>query len=500
MRNKGLGGVLQEGTECGRYMAWYPIIPLWSSNHLGLDLLDETGFFKQTVWYLIYATTPAPTHFRGGSTTYYEIFPFNDDGFFPRSGNSAGSYYLGDFMLSAAQYWPSLGVGHFARQWVNATRPEITPIVQSVDPGGTASEFTSLPLDYYASGPQFLYARNQWGSSATVLHFQAGVLAGVGHQHADYGNLQIWRNGYWLSRESTGYSVMYVGWNGTSTVGDADGAAHNSILINPDNRGCVVNSTCHGGGGPSISGNVNGPAVVRRLESQPAYTYIDVDLTAVYSNNTVESGRHKERNNPAVQNGYPSSVTGHVEREIVFIRPLETTVVFDRLLSVSPDGGTTPADSIVKTFVAHCEQVPTFPDATHANCTNGSQALQITTLLPASPTHEYVKEGGLGQYRIEINDPGTTAQSYFLNVLQAKDATAAPLAPTLTISGSNYTVHLNDAGNSSVTFVAGFTSSGGSVNIQGVGPVILTTAVEPISYLDSGPRWGDSPPPASSVR
>jgi hypothetical protein len=344
-------------------------------------------------------------------------------------------------MAAAAMRWSTFNVGGHARQWLTMTGARPDYFVQSVDPGGTAVPFTNLPLDYYASGSRYLWGRNLWGPSSTAFFLQLGdrKTSLLGHSHVDWGTWQIWRNGRFLSRETVGYADSIVGYGGSGSVGTDMAIAHNSVLVN--------------GAGPSSSPWSSGKAVVRRLESQPGYSYADVDLT------------------PA------SSKFVHLEREFVFVRALETMVIFDRIQSSAPGD--------VKTFVAHCETNPA-ASTPSATCTNGTQALVMTTLLPASPTYRVVNEGTGKQYRIEVDTAPGTAQSYILTVLQAKDAAAGSLSPSVTDNGSSYTLTLDPS--NSITFVNGMTSSGGSITTGG-GTSNFRSDVQPMTVTDDGPAW-----------
>jgi hypothetical protein len=176
-----------------------------------------------------------------------------------------------------------------------------------------------------------------------------------------------------------------------------------------------------------------------------------------------------------------------VVREFVWMRDLETLVIFDRVLTQAV--GSIPAANIRRTFLAHCENNWTLVNANQANCVNGSQTLYLTTLLPVTPNPSYhVSNEGTnatipadGQYRLEIDDLPGTAQSYFLHVLSPSS-----LSASVVNNGSSYTVTLDSQ--HSITFNQGSTSSGGSITINGV-QTNFTSVVEPISVGNSGPVW-----------
>jgi hypothetical protein len=460
------GGVAQEGTQYGRYLLGYSAVPMRTASLLGRGVMNETNFFKEAVFYLIYATTPAVTTQRGSATAQYELFPLNDDQYW-RYGGSANSADYGNFMLGAAQQWAGTAVSEYARRWLSQTGTAPSVFARASDTGGSERDFGSLPLDYYAPGPQYLYGRNAWGPAATTFMVGMGPLTGTGHGHQDFGSWQMWRNGRWLSRETVAYSDTLTGYAGTSTVGGGAAALHNVILMN---------------GVGQATEPVNGPAVVTRLESRADYSYLAANLTPAYRNNQVAYAR-ADRDNPVVAN---------VVREYLFLRPLETLVVLDRLESNSE---VMAAANVVKTFVAHFEQSPVVEDGNHVLAVNGDQAVRLTTLVPAAPSYRVVNEGGsIGQYRLEVETSGA-AQSYFLHVLQGRGTSEGNLTTAVSESASAYTVTLSLAGKGycRVVFEKGMSSSGGGVACSttalpaGVQPFL--SRVQGISVGDSGPVW-----------
>lgn len=439
---EGRGGVMQEGSAYGSAIGQYSVVPFTSAALLGRDVMRETNFFREAVMYMVYSTLPAPTYNKNNGGSFYEMFPFADDERFFDGGMPARTNY-GSFMQHMADYWRDVPIGAYARQWLNTVNPVRDRHIAAVDRGGSAASFASLPLDFYASGPRWLFSRDKWGSSATALLLQLGVTEDEGHQHNDVGSWQLWRNGRWLSRESTGYAQNIVGYGG-GLVDTNNAVAHNSLLVG------------------SVGPRSNGQSTVRRLESRPAYSYINVDLTPVYG----------------------GSSASRVEREFVFLRPIETLVVFDRI--------ETNATTSSKTFLAHFETNPTVDTANRVvTAVNGSQALRVTTLVPANPTYRVVNEGGqVGQYRLEVEAPGGT-QSYFLNVLQAKGATDANITSSVVDTGTTYVLTIThpSLGTSSITLQKGRSSTGGTITIAGATTALAST-VQAMSVSDAGVTWG----------
>jgi hypothetical protein len=449
----GKGGVFQEGSAYGSAVGDYSNVPFGSAALLGRDMYRETNFYREAVLYLVHATLPALTYNKNNGEAFWEIFPFADDERFFDGGMPARTNY-GSFMEAMADYWRDVPIGQYARRWVNMVNPARPYHIRAVDRGGAERDFGTLPLDYFAPGARFAYSRNQWGGLATVLNLQMGVTEDEGHRHNDVGSWQIWRGGRWLSRETTGYSQNIVGYGGVA-VDANDAAAHNTLLI--------------GGRGPAAYYQ-SGPTVVTRLESRPDYLYAAVDLTPSY-----------RATHPVLDN----TDAAHVEREFIFVKPLEALIVFDRIESTTA--------SAAKTFLAHFETSPVVDAAGRiVTAVNGNQALRIRTLVPANPTYRPIVDEGapVGQFRLEIETAGA-AQSYFLNVLQARGATDSNLSSSVTEDATSYALTLGHPtrGTVNVTFQKGRASSGGSIVVGGQSRS-LTTSVGSVVVDDNGAAWG----------
>jgi hypothetical protein len=461
---KGYAMPAQEGSQYGRYSLAYYAVPQASSALLGRDLWQETAASKADVLQTIYNTMPTPTIARG----LYDGWTWSDDenwaaGASLYAGGGMQSRYFGDFMTAAAQEFPSVAIGKLARQWIATVSPGVGPMWKAIDSGGTAQALSTLPPDYFASGPQFAYWRNSWNANASALFLQMGQTFGVGHNHFDVGNFQWFRGGSYLIRETPSYTTTVAGYNSVSTVTGSSGFAHNVPLI---------------GGLPGAADScTDGPAIVKRMESQPAYAYIDADISGTYTNNICDSGR-PERENIYAQ---------HVEREFIFFRDVEVLLILDRLQA--------DAATRSKTFLSHCETNPVSMDAAHYICVDGAQKASYSVLLPATPTLVTVNESVNGatcaptecQYRMEINDNNPTgAQSYFLVAIQGTSAGGTSLTPTVKDNGTSWTVVLD--ANHSATLNKGMTSAGGSITISGATTNLRANA-QTMTITDNGPVW-----------
>jgi Heparinase II/III-like protein len=477
------------GGEYGRYSLDYYAFPLASSAVLGRDLWTETTAFKSGVLQTIYNTMPTTTTSRGMT----DMFTWSDDeqwvsgancgyqshnGPDGHGGCGASSQYYGDFMQAAANEFPGIAVGKLARQWISSVNPAIGPIHRSVDPGGSSQPYSTLPVDYYSSGAQYMYSRSDWTTNGTSMLWQMGITHGTnmgttqswggGHGHWDAGTFQVFRKGVNIIRETPGYSEFVAGYNSVGTSDTFAGFAHNIPVI---------------GGQASINvqGCSDGPGVVKRLETQPNYAFAVTDLTLVYQNNVCDSG-HPTRQNPHVVS---------VVREFINFRGIGVLMIVDRLQS---DASTTST-----TFVSHCESNPTVVSAT-ITCLDGTQEAFYTALVPAVPTIAIVAENANGanaanwQYRIEANNtvPGNVL-SYNIYTIQLGDASGfSALTPGVVDSNpgnpSSGTFTITLDANDSLIINKGITSSGGTIKAAG-STKALATSVQGMTITDSGPAW-----------
>lgn len=510
-QSAGAGGVYQEGMSYGNLDSRAFVVPSITANSLGRNVFAELPDFMAIPLFYIYHTTPSQTTTvtPGGTGTCWDTFFWNA-GSAPCTGllnyntESPGTPVTDsiDMLAALASYFSSSNLGGYAQQLLNnlGSQTPQTPYIQALLTAPTPLAFTSLPFDYYAPGSGFFWLRKAWdGGATTVAHLELNSGSEIGHSQPWPGTWQMWRGGRWLSRESAQYfSPGLTGWDGTEKWGGQAGllsADMNSILVNPNNQGCTAGSTCQGDGGAFNGGigslapppqvSVRSPANVSRLQDASGFAYAAVDISGTYGYNSCTNGGTGSLCNPAANS---------VVREYVWVRDLETLVVFDRILANNV--GSVPAGNIVRTFLAHCENNWTVTGTNHAACVDGGQELSLTTLLPATPNPAYYVTNEStccsdpnAQYRLEVNDTPGTAQSYFAHVLQGMSASGTALTPSIVDNGTSYTITLDSA--HSITFNKGSTSSGGSITLSGT-TTPFSTSVEPISVTSSGPVWGVS--------
>ncbi len=461
----GRGGVPPEGTQYGSYLLGYATPVLATLEQLGLDMWSRTDFFRDAVYYIIYASTPAHTARPGGKDERFEMFPFSDDEQFLQGGSAERPDY-GAFMSVAAERWHDQAVGQYAQRWLEMVKPTVPfSVWLGVATNTPARKLSELPLDYYAPGPSFFYTRNRWGPDATSINLQLGRPAAFGHPHIDWGSFQLWRGGRWLTRETVAYGEKIVGWRSGEPISGDTAIGHNLLLFE--------------GMGPRTIGYGRGQPRVTRLESRPDHSYAVVDMDGSYR--CTADGKPLRDDNPYAKG---------VVREFLFVRPLEALVIFDR---VEASSEIKPASEVVKTFILHSETEPKI-DGKRALIVNGDQALGVWSLAPASTVTRVVKEGSaVGQYRLEIDASGS-ALTHFLTVLVARGASAPDLRAEARETPDAYVLTLSHPtkGSAEVHFRKGVASVGGSFGFAASGPLTLRPLREDVQAMritQSGPNW-----------
>lgn len=500
------GGAPAEGSQYGHYQLGYPITPFLTAGTLGVPLYNETPWYKEAVMYLVYAATNAPTPSHGANLPTYHLWPYSDDQQWT-TGTSLVHSDIGDFLQVAATRWPQ-GVGRYARHLLTLATPPRMSYLQALDTRvpNDDLDFSGLSLDYWAPGIKFLYARTGWDAQATSMMLQLAQVPGEGHQHQDYGSFQMWRAGQWMTRETVTYDDLVPGWQGVGQEQSAKGYTHNVILF----EGIGTNSQFYVG----ADNYGDGPAQVSRMGRGADFAFAVTDLGKAYRShlsNYIEGGTTRLRDDNAHVKG--------LVREFLWVRPLLTLVVFDRMESMAFDRQdaeasngvvitprVTDAALVRKTFLLHSEAPLTSSPLgalTSYTATSGTSVMRCTTVLPASPITQVINEGmampantlsaDLAQYRLEVTTSGA-AQSYFLHVIQARDAAASDVMPSLMEDATTYTLTLTrGTATARIVFQKGMASTGGTFGYAASGsPTLapLPTTVQSIIVTDNGPVWG----------
>jgi hypothetical protein len=441
-RAAGWQGVMPEGNQYGQVCYSYPIRLFLTCPQFGVDFMADTPFFKTAVPFLAaYLMTRQKTHVKDEKFTFFQDMPWSDAescGGYPESG--AGPFhsrlYKGDFMTAATMLFGSASEGGFARQFLNVVKPPVSTYLQAIDPG------TPAPIDWTTVLPDTF--ADTAGSGLVISHGPASTFYGqtfvlglhCPHNHVDWGSFQLWRNGYWLSKEFTEYALPFGTGNNTSCPCN-EGPAHNGLRF--------------GGKGPAHA-LWKKPARLLHSGNTADWWYDAMDLSGTY-----RTTQRAPYDNP--------HCVSHV-RERLWLKGLEVLVVLDRCQA--------DAATRVRDFCLHTPLKPTLT-ARGLVATNGTEALSTHILLPANPTlatHDesvfkgtHDKPSSWYGWFTTISDSGQT-KSYFLTVHQCRAASDPDLRATLTDNGTSWTVTLvlHNGRQATIQLPKGMAPAGGSVN------------------------------------
>ncbi len=483
-RTRNSAGIFYEGADYGPYMVGYPILYFGTADLLGRDMaFQETDYYRNAIPTIMYRTLPGPTYFQPDSREpKLTIFPYGDTtgGF----SVDTGSNYLGgpaqdmntaEFMTFAAIEYGESPLGALARGWARQMAQGyggtlVSPYIASIDSSDVTQAVSTLPLDYYGSSGEIAhaYVRTSHSEEATALHLQLVSPPVSGHEHYDSGNWTIWRKGRWLAlethgRASTDFMRGYEDGEGQANTDVVNTVAHNALLF--------------GGQGTAETGALAGRIV--RLESAPDRFYVATDLSDAYR----AEGEFDE--------SYGNPNADRVLREFLFIRPLETLLILDRMSS-APNGDST------KTFLMHSQTEPVaIADNVH-RVTNADQVLELTTLLPADASYRVVDE--LREYanRLEVETSGTGAQ-YFLHAVQVRDESDDSVNVTFD-DAESFTVEIShpQRGCARAVFAKGLESAGGTFAFAaGCDDLVdrgLYDGIQEVAVTENGVEWAGTEP------
>ncbi|GAB4565913.1 MAG: hypothetical protein Tsb0020_17130 [Haliangiales bacterium] len=483
-RGPGSGGIPSEGTSYNQALLSYHIEAAESMRNVGVDYYGETDFFAKAIIFDIYNTVPQPVYLSADEeSAYWSIFPYGDSGSYMYI--SEWSEVINDsyakFHLWAAHRWRDQGMlARYARGWVDALSlldANIAPpaFVRALSESLPGADMRTLPLDYFAPGGGYVpygYARTSWDSDAVALSVQLGKPPLGGHEHDDAGTFSLVRGARWLLMAVPGRGYG-SGWQVPNY--DRSGASDVQHTI-------AKNSMLFGGEGQNGRSHTSGN--VMRLESQPSYFYAANDLTPAYRS--------------AADLGPVNDNVEHFEREFLFVRPLETLLIFDRTESRAG------ADQR-KTMLLHTQAAPISEGGGRYRATNVDQEAVISLLLPSADVSpglsvDVVDESGYGEsrrdrpYRLQV-ESSAEGVVYFLSAIHAKATGDADISVRVDDLGDSYEVTLAhpSRGSAVVRFEKGITSVGGSFGYSASGAPALAPlradAQEVRVTVEEGPVW-----------
>jgi len=144
------GGTSPEGSSYGLSLLQYPDMAFTTLGLMGLDLFNQTNWYKEAVFNTIYDTSVTPIN------SIWTQFSYGDDEQGPQV-DARYHKYNGSFISVMADAFAGSPVAQYARQWLNTVQPTLDPWIAAVDSGGSSLPFSNLPLDYYSAGIGYLY-------------------------------------------------------------------------------------------------------------------------------------------------------------------------------------------------------------------------------------------------------------------------------------------------------------------------------------------------------
>jgi hypothetical protein len=513
------GGVPPEGTAYGRVMFDYHLLPFLTLRNLGEDPFNRVRFWKESIYYTAYSMTPAKTAgptgrgfdsegvelcYQSPPNWTWQQFPFADDERFSQCGYSGllqEDYSNG--MLTYANLFADRDSGKLARLIRNTTNQQPSPWLRAYFADSAPASnfsFNQLPLDYFAPASRSVYMRSVWDAGSapmkSSLSFMLGRSPAAGHKHYDAGNFQWWRNGRWLSRESTGYvgaGESVAGLDNGPRVDVNHPAAHNTVLF--EGRANINGSTETPGAQRLPEGNTE----MLRLYANTDFVYGAADLVKGY--------RYRQGPNRC---RYDWPYAQNAVREWVYFRAIETMVLIDRLTGSSDSTGYPPygtavncfqnmtgprrtASEVVRHVVIHGMETFSQSGSWYLSA-SGNERLAIQSLLPASRNVTVVNErnaasggGAQGNVRLDIRASGA-ATIEFVNVLHASGSSATlPTVTLLNESNGDRSINIvKDGVTHSVRFQLGALPQSTSIAIGGAS-VTPPAIVAPLSPPEFNP-------------
>ncbi|MDR7123013.1 hypothetical protein [Rheinheimera soli] len=448
-------GIPAEGVDYGPMMLYYNITVQQTLALYGRDLHQETPWYRNAAWWLLYSSLPKDSYDNPNSQEkVWSVFPYGDATNF-WSNHSARNGGIRQFTHYAVTQWNNTPLEGYLRSLINRTglNSGIPPYIAAFDDGGEEGNLAELPTDFFISGdPAYLYSKSSWQPDAAILNLQLVSPNPVGHEHLDAGNWQLWKDGVWASRESPSRGFgstngQVPGFGGEGTVEVHTPVAHNTLLIDGQGPGFYLQSRGR----------------VLNITSEPDYVYAAVDLTQAYPQDKVDK----------------------VKREFLFIKPLETLLILDQVEKKSADS--------TASFLAHVQLHPHISGPIYTS-QNRHVKTEIQTLLPTENYSVRVineqREHLDHAHRIEVN---STNSELFLHSVSVSTDEQTRVSVQLTEHEDHYLISLQQEGETkAVVSVSKAQLRFSSYQPQSGAATELPLGIENLSVSDQGLSWTNS--------
>lgn len=417
------GGGSREGTGYGTsFKTLFELFDFWEAT-TGERIWDLTGHTRASLAHFMHATVP----------TMDRIAPIGDHA---RDSTAAFFDYHRELVLVMQHLVGADPLGAVAQTFLEGTSvKEMEQFFEYVwdflyaDPAHAKLPLTKLERTYYGPGTGVTFFRSAWTNDATWGALIGGPYT-ESHAHKDQGSLLFYKSG-WL-----GYDA-----NIESTSGiQQEEELHNLVRL------------------------VQGGATLRMQESKSPGK-----MVSLADNANVMHWAAK------LEPLYGNAAVTRVEREVVFLKALETFVVFDRI----------EADVTSSVWQLNAPVMPTQAGGKWSVAGTGTTGLEVFVLRPAAPTTTVtswptmladIKKGA----RLDVTSTGHTR---YLTVLGAKGRVATAVGAE---AGANTTATLTFAGGATATVAFSTDGAGGHVTVNGGGLAVdadLTAGVANVPVM-----------------
>ncbi|MEO8802107.1 MAG: hypothetical protein ABI304_08460 [Rudaea sp.] len=443
-------------------------LPAWEvKTATGADLVHANSpytFPIDQADYLMHFTWPSRVYIDDRDTNHS-----NGDAGAP----PPGSANVGLFMqvLGVLRYWNAPHANAF-QQYANevvAARGDDSDAWEAFlfyDPNGPTAALSTLPLSYFATGPNAVAARSDWSTTATWLSFRAGPYINnpqAGEEGFDQGSLALVRGARPLLVNGTGWIVHEPGGNAAENrvysdeYGNFDGTIYsgnrtiyNVLYVRSMNGNTVL----------APYGQVANSAEDDHVQTRVAAFEDGHSYVYTLATNLQDMYRLDANHQPQVASW---------SREIVYLRP-GRVVVYDRTIAGNTVGANTSDDQF---FAFHFPANPTSVsapsgekryDVTDASAFAGA----MTTVLPTNAATTVIgmypanasepASNPIRVWQVQVRAPNNAASQQWLNVFDlAASATTVAIANKIvpTTGTATGTLLVASDGNAAVLFNSG---------------------------------------------
>lgn len=359
------------------------------------------------------------------------------------------------------------------------------------DPNGTTAPLTTLPLSYFATGPNAISARSDWTTGATWMSFRAGPYIDnpeASEEGFDQGGLALVRGGTPLLVNGTGWIVHEPGGNE-----DEDRVYNNN---QSDLFGSFASDDIYSGNRTIYNifyvRNMSGNTLVDAY-GQAAFTAEDDNAQTQVS--AYEDGTsYVLALATKLEDMYRNDGSNHAQvaswsREIIYLRP-NRFVVYDRTTAGNTTGSNTnddqflafhfPANPATATAPAGEQRYDVTYDANYAGA--------MTTVLPANAATTVIgmypangSDAGSNPvkvWQVQVRAPNANATQKWLTAFDlsaSASAVAAASAISVTSGGAVGSLLATSGGNQAVLFNSGAAGTTIAGSIAYSVPKVATT-------------------------